>query len=407
MRPQINVPQYDIHPISIKMINRGHPWITKDKFSEKFNPRDRFIVALNRKRPFGLFLHDPTHKFISARLWSKEGNFAKLVQNFKKDLANRVATSIKKRSSDQDHKDRQNIYLVFGEADKLPGLFIQMLGTQILIQFYSNFWDHYQDIIVKELIDKMSEFFDINITRSNIWVQKRGQGSSSQTPAKCLDPNIAELKFTISEYDVNYKLILGRYYDFGIYTDMAAIRKKLQPSMQNAKKVLNLFSYTGAYSLFALKHNSEVTSVDLSQSYLEWLEENIKLNPQLEPKAHTTVQDSVANFLKNCDQKYNLIISDPPSSSSDGKKRTSALKDYEKTLLQMYNLLDDEGELVLFLNTHNIGMNKFQQKMTQIIEQNNLKLKVLFNLGTHGDCPQLKGFPEGSYLKGIVLKKYD
>ena len=74
--------KYDIHPVSIKMIQKGNPWVTLDKFSEKFHPKDRFVVALNRRRPFALLLHDPQHKTIRARLWSKDGNFEKTNQKF-------------------------------------------------------------------------------------------------------------------------------------------------------------------------------------------------------------------------------------------------------------------------------------------------------------------------------------
>ena len=94
---QGRLPKYDLHPISIKMIDQGNPWVTKDQYSEKFHPNDRFIVALNRKRPFALLIHDPTHKFVRARLWSKNGNFEKQIKNFKNDLAQRMHTAFKAR----------------------------------------------------------------------------------------------------------------------------------------------------------------------------------------------------------------------------------------------------------------------------------------------------------------------
>lgn len=407
MRSQIKVPQYDIHPISIKMINRGHPWITKDKFSEKFHPRDRFIIALNKRRPCGLFLHDPTHKFVSARLWAKQGNFTKLAQSFKKDLAIRIKNALKKRFDDGHFETRQNIYLVYGEADQLPGLFVQLLGPQVLIQQYSNFWDNYQDIIIKEVLTNLSIYFDLNYTRSNFWVQKRGMGPKSQSPAKSLNPNRSELKFSLEEFGVKYQLVLGKFYDIGIYTDMASIRAKLTPQFERANKVLNLFAYTGAFSLYALKNNCEVHSVDLSEQYLEWLDQNLNLNEDFDKSKHISHQISVNDFLDKCESKFDLIISDPPSSSSDGQKRTSAIREYEKSLVKMYELLNEDGEMVLFLNTHNIGMNKFKQKISNIIQSNDLKLNIISHLGTAQDCPQMRGFPEGSYLKGLLVRKTD
>jgi hypothetical protein len=66
---------YDIHPVSIKMLMQGNPWVTLDQYSERFQPKDKFVIALNRGDHFALLLHDPQHKSVRARLWSKTGNF--------------------------------------------------------------------------------------------------------------------------------------------------------------------------------------------------------------------------------------------------------------------------------------------------------------------------------------------
>ena len=140
MRSYSKLNSYDIHPITIKQVSKGHPWILADKFTEKFNPRDNFIVGLNNKRPFALFLHDPLHPQVKARLWSKEGNFEKQVRNFKTDLAARIHDSIQHRRDLKVLEQRENIYLIFGEADKLPGMNVQLLGDQLLFQFSGHFW---------------------------------------------------------------------------------------------------------------------------------------------------------------------------------------------------------------------------------------------------------------------------
>lgn len=407
MRQQIKLPEYDIHPMSIKMISRGHPWITKDKFSAKFNPRDKFIVALNRRKPMALFLHDPRHKLVSARLWAKEGNFRKHIQNFKKDLSARITTAFQKRADEGIHNKRSNIYLVFGEADQLPGLMVTLLGSQVLIQFYSGFWEHYKDQIIRDIITALSEVLDINFTRTNLWIQTRTSGEESSKPAECLDPNISEYKFALKEYGVTYNLHLGRFYDYGLYTDMACIRDYLSNYFENAKSVLNLYCYTGAYSLYAMSKGAEVTSVDLSQTYLDWLELNLDSNPELDATKHHTICDSVTNYLKDRSETFDLILSDPPSSSSDGKKKTNALKEYEKQLPIICERLNAGGTLIIFLNTHGVSRNKFKQKISDIIAEKELPLTVEKTLGTAGDCPQLKGFPEGSYLKGLVIRKND
>jgi 23S rRNA (cytosine1962-C5)-methyltransferase len=105
--------------------------------------------------------------------------------------------------------------------------------------------------------------------------------------------------------------------------------------------------------------------------------------------------------------KFEVIICDPPSASSDGNKFSSAIKSYESLLPQMLELLDTEkGKIFAFLNTHTISWNKFEEKLKSIIE--NSKFKNQVNIGKRfklsEDCVPLKGFHEGDYLKGFLIE---
>ncbi len=233
-------------------------------------------------------------------------------------------------------------------------------------------------------------------------------GTPPKRGLKSLDPNCSFRVLTVNEFGVDYKVELGKSYDCGLYTDMAQVRKELKKDFENAQSVLNLYSYTGAFSLYALKNEAkEVVSVDLSEPYLSALEENIESN-RLDKNSHTTMRMSCKEALGNLvgsEKSFDLIISDPPSSSSDGNKRTNALKDYEHELPKIAKLLSRNGKACVFLNTRGITRNKFEKKILEIIQNKGLKLKVEKTLGLSGDCPNLKGFPEGSYLKGLVLSR--
>lgn len=402
-RPQL----YEIHPTSIKMIQKGNPWVTLDKFSEQFHPNDKFIVASNRRKPFALLLHDPRHTTVRARLWSKEGNFQKQIKNFKNDFIKRVQEAFKQRKDQKIIEKRSNFYLLFGEADNVPGLFIQLLNDQVLVQSYSYFWDKYQDIIIQTITGQLKQIFNIEVTRENIWMQNRVTSNEIKAPAKCLAPNLSFKRIDIEEFGCKYKISLGEFYDIGIYTDMAAIREKLTPVFQKAKSTLNLFSYTGAFSIFALKNgNEKVVSVDLSENYLEMLDGNIRLNENLDASKHKSINMSVNDALTELKgEEFDLIINDPPSSSTDGTKRTNSLKEYEKQLPIMNNLLSENGKMVLFLNTHKVSKRKFQEKIEKIINDKKLDLKVSKFLSLNSDCPAMPRFPEGSYLKGFIIEK--
>ncbi len=400
---------YEIHPTSVKMIQQGNPWVTLDEYSEKFQPNDKFIVAMSNQRQFALLLHDPQHKSVRARLWSKSGNFEKQIKSFKADFTKRVDEAFRLRKDQKLLEKRNNFYLIFGEGDNLPGLFVQYLNGEVLVQHYTHFWDKYENFVLETLMKKIRDVFNLDLYKTNIWKQMRVDGEGFKESPKCFDPNLSFKNIEIQEFGVKYKLNLGSHYDIGLYTDMASVRGKLEPHFKASESVLNLYSYSGAFSLFGLKNGAkDVVSVDLSEKYLEWLDENIKLNEDIDPKNHKSMVSSVSDAidkLTSDKKKFDLIICDPPSSSSDGNKRTNALKEYEKSLPKIEKLLTENGKAVVFLNTHKVNRRKFQVKLHDIIKDKGLKLKTSTFYGLNEDCPSMPKFPEGSYLKGFLLEK--
>lgn len=388
-----------IHPISIKLIKQGHPWITEDSFTKRFPQQENFLQAFDQGKFICTFIHDPHHKSIKGRVFSLQQNF-----DFKSEVKERLKMALQKRIESQVGDDRENYYLVFGEADSLPGLFIQYLGGIILIQSFCSLWAKELKFVVASLEDILASQ---NIQYQDIWFQERG--IKNQPVANNVTKKNSEASKVINEFGVNYFIELDKYYDHGIYTDMASIRKKMSGIFEN-KTVINLFCYTGALSLYALSRKAKaVHSVDLSAPYLTWLEKNLELNPDLDKRKHHSVNASTLNALRTFKENNllaDVILCDPPSSSSDGQKRTSALQEYEKLIPLMNDLLSPGGKMVLFLNTHQVSLRKFEAKIKNIIAEkklDHLKLKGQYELGE--DCPRIKNFDEGNYLKGILLEK--
>lgn len=408
---------FSVHPISEKMILRGHPWITKDKFSAKFPENEKhFLIKVKKKngQPLALCINDPKHKFVKARVWKKEvkGNYG--LASFKEELKLRIQKAVHKRKDLL--KERENLYLIFAEADELPGLRVLMLGEYFLISTYSYIWKEHFNTIIETLelaVEEMLEDIDPNalFERNNVWIQSRSENYAGQLPAQHFYQLNDFSNFTISEFGVKYNISLGKQYDHGLYTDMASIRKKMTPYFEKANKVLNLFSYTGAFSLYALKHGcDDVRSVDLSEEYLERVEKNIELNKEFDSKKHRSIcsdtEDALEKLIKD-KEDFDLIICDPPSSFSDGNKRSSIFDFYESAIKAMSDLVPVEGVIAIFCNTQKFTRKKFEGFIYKLIKENNLPLKMRSKLHIAEDCPRLKGFPEGDYLKGIILKKFD
>jgi 23S rRNA (cytosine1962-C5)-methyltransferase len=214
----------------------------------------------------------------------------------------------------------------------------------------------------------------------------------------------------VREFNVNYKIKINENYDYGLYTDMSSIRKQIMPYFSDTKNVLNLFCYTGAFTLFALSLGAtNVVSVDLSTKYLAWLQENLILNPELDESFHRSLNipcDKALFQLKGEKRKFDLIICDPPSASSDGEKMTNALASYEELLPTMLEVLTPNGKIFAFLNTHQVSWKKFEERIEQIISSTpffaTAVIKKRFRLSD--DYAPIKGFHEGDYLKGLMIE---
>jgi 23S rRNA (cytosine1962-C5)-methyltransferase len=370
----------DIHLETKRLLKLGHPWITADSYSLKF-PKDAAILEIiDQKQSLGFFLHDPLHPKIKARFWSNSPPHLDL------EIKERLQASLLKRQAMKLSRD--NYYLVFAEADRLPGLYIQKLGEVILVQYQSFFWEA-RKLNITKLLNELG--FD------KTWWQARLPAEQKLAPVNT--QNLLN-EFVIAENEIKFLLKMDQGHDIGIYSDMSAIREKIKDLFQPQKKLLNLFSYTGAFSLLGLKQGMEVCSVDLSKKYMTWLEQNIELN-QLKFSAHQSKIVAVDKFLSKTSDHFDLIVCDPPSFSSNKKTRGSSFDFYQEHLEKLYSLLTPNGRLLIFLNTHQLNREKFRKMVQTCLP----KVKIERELGLGEDCPTLSTFPEGDYLKGLVLLK--
>ncbi len=392
-------PKVNLHPASCKYLKLGHPWITDDSYTKKFPMKAFSLIGIDEKskQEIALLIQDQEHKTVKARLWSLDK--AEWSQSFEEILVKRLKKAIELRLPLM--KERNNVFLVNAESDQLPGLLIQTLKNEVMIQYYAFFWGKFESLIIEMIKTSLP---NVNA----VWVQERN--FDQKKAIRSLEGKESS-EFILSEFGLQYQIKINQHYDFGIYSDMSAIRKAMKPYLVGKKSLLNLFSYTGAFSVFSLSLGFErVVSVDLSSKYLAWLDENILLNPGLSKENHKSLcmpSERAMDKLIGEGQKFEVIICDPPSASSDGVKVTNALKSYETLLLQMLELLDSEnGQIFAFLNTHTISWNKFEEKLKQIIDSSKFKNQIIvgkrFKLSE--DCLPLKGFHEGDYLKGFLIE---
>ncbi|MGL4987172.1 MAG: class I SAM-dependent methyltransferase [Treponemataceae bacterium] len=204
----------------------------------------------------------------------------------------------------------------------------------------------------------------LQISEKNFFIKtrKKQQGTNQYTK---LHQDIFEI--IVNENNLFFKLNLSNYLDTGLFLDMRSLRKEIQ-ILSEGKKVLNLFCYTGSFSVYAAAGKAQtVTSVDLSKKYLNWAKENFMLNrfnPEHREKGelkYRFIEDDIFHFLSRAKKNsYDLIILDPPT-FSNSKKTTSVLdikRDWGILVNKCLEILCEKGSLFFSTNAQKLHFDK-------------------------------------------------
>jgi len=196
------------------------------------------------------------------------------------------------------------------------------------------------------------------IPASRIVLRTRQRKSNRQDQYQKLDD---EQQFIlVSEQGLKFKINLTDYLDTGLFLDHRITRNRVRETA-NGKKVLNLFCYTGSFSVYAAAGNAaEVVSVDLSKTYLKWAAENMELNGFFDPVKHIFIHEDVKEYLKNLSPEYfDLVIMDPPT-FSNSKRMEDFLdiqRDHPVLINQVLSAMKPGGVLYFSTNFSRFLMN--------------------------------------------------
>ncbi|NSL88452.1 methyltransferase domain-containing protein [Chitinophaga sp. Mgbs1] len=197
-----------------------------------------------------------------------------------------------------------------------------------------------------ELISKVLE-----TAPEKIWVKQRQRKENRQSQYEKLSTESHEMQ--VQEGGLKFKVNLSDYLDTGLFLDHRTTRGMVRAESQG-KKVLNLFCYTGSFSVYAAAGGaSEVTSVDLSKTYLTWAEENMRING-FDTAQHKFVHADVLQYLDTLKiNTYDIVIMDPPTFSNS--KRMKDFLDIQRdhvTLLNKVLLATKKDGVVYFSNNY-------------------------------------------------------
>lgn len=219
----------------------------------------------------------------------------------------------------------------------------------------NNVPDKVREESIKSVHESICELF--NVTRNQIVFKERKQMKGSNQYTK--QANIAPIEeFTVKEGDFKYWINLADYIDTGLFLDHRPLRKIVYDQSKE-KKVLNLYSYTCAICVAAALGGATVTSVDLSNTYINWGKKNFELN-NIEITDHAFIVADAMKYLEELNDQFDLIVLDPPTFSNS--KKMNYVHDINKnyiTLIQhcLRNLKED-GVLFFSNNSRTFKMEK-------------------------------------------------
>ncbi|MDU8931202.1 Ribosomal RNA large subunit methyltransferase K [Lactococcus cremoris] len=231
--------------------------------------------------------------------------------------------------------------------------------------------------------------------------------ADSQLESQYLFGEEAQEPLLVMENGVTYATYLNEGLMTGIFLDQKNVRGALVNGLVAGKTLLNMFSYTGAFSVAAAVGGaSQTTSVDLAKRSLDKTREQFLVNG-IEPDSQKIyVMDVFGyfNYAKKKNLTYDIVVLDPPSFARNGKKTFSVAKNYGELVEEAVDILEDNGTLIASTNAANVSDKKFRQMVEESLKNKGVKFTIFQEEKLPADFQIADSFPEGNYLKVLFIK---
>lgn len=296
-----------------------------------------------------------------------------------------------------DNPQNNTYRLVHGEGDNLPGLIIDCYGKTAVMQAHSVGMHNNRFDICKALIKIMGDRIEQVYYKSETTLPYKaelGQGNG--------------FIYGSTEEDVAIENGLKFHVDWlkgqktGFFIDQRENRSLLE-HYAKGRSVLNMFCYTGGFSVYAMRGQAKlVHSVDSSAKAVELTNQNITLNfPQ--DTRHEAFCEDAFKYLDTHDGKYDLIVLDPPAFAKHRSTLRNALKGYTRLNVKGFQQIKSGGILFTFSCSQVVTKEQFRNAVFTAAAQAGRKVRILHQLHQPADHPINIYHPEGEYLKGLVL----
>jgi 23S rRNA (cytosine1962-C5)-methyltransferase len=294
--------------------------------------------------------------------------------------------------------DNNTYRLVYGEGDRLPGLIIDVYGTTAVMQAHSIGMHHARAAIAEALKETLGDALH------NIYYKSEGT-----LPFKAALENEngylygkPEQEPVALEKGLRFQVDWMKGQKTGFFVDQRENRLLLE-QYARGRSVLNMFCYTGGFSVYAMRGGAEtVHSVDSSAKAVSLTEKNVALNFPGDQR-HQAFADDAFDYLEKADDRYDLIILDPPAFAKHKNVLRNALQGYRKLNALAFEKIKAGGLIFTFSCSQVVSRNDFRLAVFSAAAQTGRHVRILHQLAQPADHPVNIYHPEGEYLKGLVL----
>jgi 23S rRNA (cytosine1962-C5)-methyltransferase len=383
-----------------KSLLRRHPWVFSgavERLDGRARAGDTVAVRTADGRPLGHAAWNPVSQ-IRARIWSFDP--AETIDHafFKR----RIAAAVARRTALPGLAAQQGLRLIHAESDGLPGVIADRYRDTVVVQLSTAGADKWRAAIADALhkttgCARIYERSDLDARK----LERLGPATGWLRGEPSGQDNV------IDEHGVRLGVDILEGHKTGFYLDQRDNRR-LVADLARGRRVLNCFCYTGGFSLHALAGGaSAVLSLDSSAPALERARANLPLNPSLDvARALWREADVFAELrqLVRAGERYDLVILDPPKFAATAAHADAAARAYKDINLQGFKLLAPGGMLMTYSCSGGVDAGLFRKIVAGAALDAGRTARIVRQLHAAADHPVDLCFPEGEYLKGLLLQ---
>ncbi|MGG3451159.1 class I SAM-dependent rRNA methyltransferase [Domibacillus aminovorans] len=379
-------------------LRKGYPLIEKDAVenSKVLKEEGMIIRILDEKKNYiGTGYYGVQNKGVGWVITREPEEYIDAAFFTKK-----IETALKQRQHLFDDPDTTAFRVFNGEGDGVGGLIIDYYAGFYVIHWYSlGIYSFREDLLaaMKEKVDYIGIYEKKRFDQKGKYIEDNDFVAGER----------GEFPIIVKENGVNFAVDLNDGAMTGIFLDQRDVRKAIRERYSKDAEMLNMFSYTGAFSVCsALGGAKKTTSVDVANRSRAKTIEQFEVN-DLNAGEHEIVVDDVFQYFKYAARKertFDLVVVDPPSFAKTKKRTFSAAKDYIKLLKETIDLTKNNGVIVASTNSSTVDLKRFKGFIKDACKEKGVAYSILEQYTLPDDFRTIEEFPEGNYLKVLFIE---